>query len=527
MCVVAKRNFEYPKSLFQSTANFSSFEGGKLKSNHQFSKRLLFVILLGLVFCLTVNGEIQAQSDSLILEVEQHWDTYGVGGTCIGGGHNLAVADVDEDGVKEMITGGSSYNYMPNGSKTPRYAPLKIWNWNGQNITLEKGYNWTGNLNCVYAGDADGDGKTEIITAGRMTNSTGSYTSLRIWSWDGETLVLRGSYEGTIVVSVVAIGVSGNGKPNIITVGTSVSGNQSLTQLSIWQFDGRNLILNGSIADDRHNACANSVYAYDLNNDGETEIVTAGYANDLKNSTGQLNVWQWDGQTFSLIAVEEWRMVDGYALNSAGGPQGNTIAKHVKVADVDGDSVPEIVTSGFTYDGTKVEGQLRIWNWSGGVLNLEKSQEWENLDITEPRSMSINDVDGDGKKEIVTSGYTTGYGSFAVNAEDKSRAELKVWSWDGNTLTLKQSKDWIVGESVSAWNVGTGDVDNDGVVEIVTVGCMQTVDLRDCDPDLRIWSIPSAPPASFPYLPVVVVGAAAAAIILPMAAFLFMRKRRQ
>src|SRR3990170_5122056 len=147
MCVVAKRNFEYPKSLFQSTANFSSFEGGKLKSNHQFSKRLLFVILLGLVFCLTVNGEIQAQSDSLILEVEQHWDTYGVGGTCIGGGHNLAVADVDEDGVMEMITGGSSYYLMQDGSRPEaRSAPLKIWNWDGKNLTLEKSYSWTGNI---------------------------------------------------------------------------------------------------------------------------------------------------------------------------------------------------------------------------------------------------------------------------------------------------------------------------------------------------------------------------------------------
>ena len=86
-------------------------------------------------------------------------------------------------------------------------------------------------------------------------------------------------------------------------------------------------------------------------------------------------------------------------------------------------------------------------------------------------------------------------------------------SASGNTLTLKQSKDWIVGEAVCAWNVGTGDVDNDGVVEIVTVGCMQIENSRDCDPDLRIWSLPaaSAPPASFPYLPVAVVGAAAAA----------------
>jgi hypothetical protein len=225
------------------------------------------------------------------------------------------------------------------------------------------------------------------------------------------------------------------------------------------------------------------------------------------------------------MGIKEWRLVDGYALNSAGGTQGNTLVSTVKVADVDDDSVPEIVTSGFTYDGTKVEGQLRIWNWSGGVLNLEKSQEWVNLDITQHTSMSINDVDGDGKKEIVTSGYTAGYGSFAVNATDKSRAELRVWSWDGNTLTLKQQKDWIVGESVSAWNVGTGDVDNDGVVEIVTVGCMQTGDLRDCDPDLRIWSISSVSSAPFPNLIVAIVVVAVAVAGVIVAAFLFARRK--
>lgn len=488
-------------------------------------KYISFVFLICLLLGVGTIFRVGAQSESYILETEQHWDTYGVGGTCIGGGNNLAVADVDGDGVKEMITGGSAYNYMQNGSRTPGYAPLRIWNWNGQKITLEESYNWTGNLNSVFAGDADGDGKTEIITAGRVTNSTASYTSLRIWSWNNETLVLRASYEGTTVASIVAIGVVGDAKPEIIAVERSLSGNQSHTQLSIWQFDGRSLTLKNSITDDRQNAHANSMYAYDLNNDGFTEIVTAGYANDLKNSSGQLCVWQWNGQTFSLIGVKEWRMVDGYALNSAGGTQGNTLVKHVKVADVDGDGVPEIVTSGFTYDGTKAEGQLRIWNWSGGVLNLEKSQEWKNLDITESTSISINDVDGDGKKEIVTSGYTTAYGSFAVNAEDKSRAELKVWSWDGNTMTLKHSKDWIVGEAVSAWNVGTGDVDNDGVVEIVTVGCMQTIDLRDCDPDLRIWSIPSVPSASFPYLVVAIVGVTVATVGVIGAAFLFTKRK--
>ena len=500
-----------------------------MKTNQPISKCIccfLFIVLLFPFFSLGANLNVGAQSDSFILEVEQHWDTYGVGGTCVYGAHNIAVMDVDGDGVKEMITGGFAYNYMPNGSRTPGYAPLKIWNWNGKNITLEKGYNWAGSIYGVHTGDVDGDGKIEIITVGRVTNSSGSFSSLRIWSWDGYNLSLRGSYEGNRVGSLVAIVVDGDGKSEIITVGRSFSGNQSLTQPSIWQFDGENLTLSRSIADDRENVRVNSVLAYDLNSNGITEIITAGYANDLKNSTGQVSVWQRHDQTFSLIGVEEWRMVDGFAVNNAGGTQGNTLVRHVKVADVDGDSVPEIVTGGFTYDGEKALGQLRIWNWSEGGLNLEKSQEWENLDITEPTSMSINDVDGDGEKEIVTSGYTTGYNSFAVDAEDKSRAELKVWSWDGKALTLKQSKDWIVGEAVSAWSVGTGDLDNDGVVEIVTVGCMQTIDLRDCDPDLRVWSIPSLPSASFPYLVLTIVGVTAAAVGVIGAAFLFSRRKQ-
>jgi hypothetical protein len=68
------------------------------------------------------------------------------------------------------------------------------------------------------------------------------------------------------------------------------------------------------------------------------------------------------------------------------------------------------------------------------------------------------------------------------------QAQLRVWSWNGEALSVKRSEDWDVGEGVTAWNVATGDVDEDGVVEIVTVGCMY--ESKMCDPDLRIWSIP-------------------------------------
>jgi hypothetical protein len=491
----------------------------------------LFIILPLLTLALFATHESSAQSNSLIVEAEQHWDTYGAGGTCIPGGHNLFVADVDGDGAKEMITGGFSYNYLPNDNRTLFWAPFKIWNWDGTNLTLEKNYSWTGNIGCVYAGDADGDGKTEIITAGWLTNSTNSVSSLRIWHWNGQDLVLRGSYEGISVNAIFVGNVDKDNKPEIVTVARAYNTTQSPAQLSVWQWDGNSFSLKKSAEWSAASDIArgSSVNAGDLDKDGVIEIVTCGYVNNLKNCSGQVRVWQFDGTDLSMKANAEWRMVDGYSVDNAGNVMGNTMAHNVKVGDVDDDGFLEIVTGGFTYDGEKVKGQLRIWNWTGGILNLEKSQEWMTSDITEIKSVSLNDVDGDGKIEIVTSGSSAGYDSFAQDAANKAQAQIRVWSWDGNTLTLKQSKDWIVGEAVCAWNVGTGDVDNDGVVEIVTVGCMQIENSHDCDPDLRIWSLPaaSAPRASFPYLLVAVGGVATAAIVGAIATFMFLRKRRQ
>jgi hypothetical protein len=487
----------------------------------------LFVFSVFLIFSVFMMIKIGvAQSDSWVIEVEQNWDTYGVGGTCIAGTHNLAIADVDSDGLNEIITGGFSYS-MVNGTRASLGAPLRIWSWNGQNLTLEKGENWPGNIGCIWAGDADGDGEVEILTAGGLSNNTGSVSSLRMWNWNGQNLVLRGSYAGISVSSIFVGDVDKDNNPEILTVGRAYNTSQPSAQLSVWRWDGENLSLKTSAEWSATSdiARANSVYAADLNKDGVIEIVTGGYVNSPKNSSGQLRVWQFDGTDLSLKANAEWRLVDAYSLDNAGNVMGNTMVYNVKVADVDGDGCPEVITGGFTFDGAKAEAQLRIWNWTNGVLNLEKSQEWVTLDITELKSISINDVDSDGNKEIVTSGVACGYGSFAENAPNKSRAELKIWSWDGNTLTLKLSTDWLVGEGVCAWNDGTGDVDNDGVVEIVTVGCMYVGTL--CDPDLRIWSLPAASNflTSFPYLPIVIAGTVTA-VLVALALYFFVRRRR-
>ena len=215
-------------------------------------------------------------------------------------------------------------------------------------------------------------------------------------------------------------------------------------------------------------------------------------------------------------------MVDGvYGKTNAGGIMGNTLVNNLKVDDIDGDGIAEVVTGGFTYDGERVNSQIRIWNWNGHTLTMEKSHEWTTEDITEVKAISLNDVDGDDKVDIVTSGVTAFYGGFSDVELPPEAAQLRVWNWDGNLLTLKQQKDWQIGEGVCAWNLGTGDVDSDGTVEIVTVGCMFESTL--CDPDLRIWSIAKeTTPLSIPLLALI-----GASVVIILVIILIFIKRRQ
>lgn len=433
-----------------------------------------------------MTQKVLATSD-LTLEWEQHWDTYGSGGTCCYGTHNFFVDDLDNDGTKELITGGFSYN-VANNTRISYEAPLKIWTWDGEDLVCESAQSWNGSIRAVYASDIDNDGLTEIITAGTATNQTGRFPQINIWSYDGQNIIHKGNYNGTSAYSIYITKINQNQTPFIITAGTKTIQNKTLAQLSIFQWNENKLNLLDNKEWASIEAYAYSVYAYDLNNDGTTEIITGGYDNGLQNSTGQLRVWSWTNNQLLLQTNTQWQTIPNlYGATISGLPMGNTKVNNIKVADIDQDNTPEIITGGWTYDGTVINAQLRIWNWTGQTLSLEKSQEWISEDITEIKSISINNVDNDNQIEIVTSGLTSVYGSFNNTESTPDHAQLRIWTWNNNQLTLDLSKDWTIGDGVVAWNLATADIDNDQTVELITVGCMGESGL--CDPDLRIWSI--------------------------------------
>jgi hypothetical protein len=68
--------------------------------------------------------------------------------------------------------------------------------------------------------------------------------------------------------------------------------------------------------------------------------------------------------------------------------------------------------------------------------------------------------------------------------------------------------------------VGTGDVDKDGTVEIVTVGCMYVSNL--CDPDMRIWSTTAPLQIEF-----ITAAGVSVAVILMAGVYLFSERTRK
>jgi len=451
-------------------------------------KSLFALTIILLLFSSTEISGAYAQDQGIVLRAQQPWENYGVGTTCISGSSNLFIADVDGDGVAEILTGGFMYNLVE-GSRSPAQAPLMIWNWNGQEVTLELSYKWPGNIRAVYASDLNGDGKTEIITAGTVRNETDTYNSLRLWHWNNQELSLVANHEGVAVTSLHVFDVDGDGKLELITVGRHQKESAITSRLTLWRYTDNLEVIDTLDLDSANVTNANSVFADNLDNNGQVEIVVAGYSDALNNSKGQVSIWHWKDNSFTLKANKQWQIIeDSYGLTIAGGVQGNTIVNNVKAADLNGDGQKELVTGGFSWDEERVVAQIKVLSWDGIDLTQIDSKEWSDDYLTEVKCISLSDVDGDGKINVASSGTIATAGSFNNASAVSDRGQLRVWEWTDEGLDLLSSVEWSIDDGVCAWNLAAFDVDGSGGVEMVTVGCVGNEGL--CDPNMRLWSIP-------------------------------------
>jgi len=157
---------------------------------------------------------------------------------------------------------------------------------------------------------------------------------------------------------------------------------------------------------------------------------------------------------------------------------GTTFARSVCIDDLDQDGEKEIITGGLANNGSWDFGQLRIWKWNGTGFTLETTTEWFIIGNAAAESVFIEDVDADGVKEIVTAGYANNF--------LQDNGQLRIWNWNGTTLTLETSQEWFTIGATRVGSVFVDDVDADGAKEIVTAGF--AFDGVRNNGQLRIWN---------------------------------------
>ena len=386
---------------------------------------------------------------------------------------SLYIADVDKDGRKEILLGGTSAAFVLGKNAPPEIrgrivdgGELRIISLERGKLKLETRANWPGigwaEVSAVYADDVDGDGNIEIIAAGSTTKAETSssgriqYTTKAqalVYNWDGTSLALRANH--------------------------------------IWKLGPY------------PNAAVDAVCAADIDGDGKKEIIVAGSAWDIgREERAFFEVYNGGPVPFSTRkATQVWPS-----------GRGHNRVKSIASKDIDGDNKVEIITASalrnkyWVNDGI-VEGKSELIAWSPqpsdkGLKFLEKARkEWKgsNAHVTEPRSVWVGDVDDEKGIEIVTGG-THRHGLYE-NADWYS-ADIKIWRLSGTTfneangvnLILRSPSDhyWLT----SCNSVYAADIDKDNLKELLIAG---EVGLREfpilgylgaMNPRKNFWTVP-------------------------------------
>lgn len=445
------------------------------------------VVLLVIAMLMTAFApNLAYAANELELEISHEWITHSRSYS-----NAAAIGDIDGDSVTEIVTAGYCYN----SSSGFYMGELDIWNWNGTSLEEEhkkifeapETFSTDTRFYDVAIGNVDNETDIEIVVAGYGKLLGAEEIGLIVVaSWNTTTLNRKTAVYWPNPLEAVnetkffglAIGdVDNDGTNEIVTVGyrnsTSLGEQGFHGALTIWNVTGSDMILEARYEwMTGKETTWKSVAIEDVDGDGTLEIVITGDFLDkmLGHTCSMLKICTWDGTSLNWEASTQWyTYLDTYAVDIATG-------------DLDSDGTPEIITIGYCEGAEGYNAQIRIWSWNGDILALKLSAEGGlagPLTSTMGKTVTISDVDNDGENEIIV-GIDVAYFLGSVPT-------IRILAWDGTKLNLEVYYDWQNASSIQG--IATGDVDNDGIVEVVAAGYYSTLMLPTPRSMLGIWSV--------------------------------------
>ncbi len=149
---------------------------------------------------------------------------------------------------------------------------------------------------------------------------------------------------------------------------------------------------------------------------------------------------------------------------------------NIAVGDIDGDGKSDIVAA--LGESSKNPAEVVVYRADGTVM---PGSDFIAMNTMYGANVAVADFDGDGKAEIVV---TAGPGS-------KNPARVRIFKYENGEIK-DTGIDFIASKAKDGVNIAAGDVNGDGIPELITAGGAGS---SSASPDIRVWKINTTGPS--------------------------------
>jgi FG-GAP-like repeat/IPT/TIG domain/FG-GAP repeat len=291
----------------------------------------------------------------------------------------------------------------------------------------------------INIGDLDGDGKPDLAVANYVSNTvsvyrnTSSVGSINTSSFSSKVDFVTGS----IPFSVSIGDLDGDGKPEMV-----VANNGSNT-VSVF----RNTFSVGSITtssfaskvDFTTGTSPQAVSIGDLDRDGRPDLAVANAGSNT------VSIFR---NTSSVGSINTGSFAFGVDIATG------SIPYSVSIGDLDGDGKPDLAVAN---DGSNTVSIFRNTSFIGVINTGSFASKVDFATGTEPQSVSIGDLDGDGKLDLATANNISN--TVSVLRNTSSSGSITTGSFAGKV-------DFATGLNPNS--VSISDLDGDGKSDLAT-----------------------------------------------------------
>ncbi|MES2701542.1 MAG: FG-GAP-like repeat-containing protein [Bacteroidota bacterium] len=349
--------------------------------------------------------------------------------------YSVAIGDIDGDGKPDMAVANNGANTVSVYRNTSSSGSITSASFAAQ-VTFATG----SGPRSVAIGDIDGDGKPDLAVANQGSSTVSVY---RNTSSSGS--ITSGSFAAQITFTTganpysVAIGdIDGDGKPDLAVANGNSSGTVSVLRntgssgsISTGSFATRVAFVTGSQP--------SSVAIGDIDGDGKPDLAVANYGSNtvsvFRNSSSIGNI------TSGSFATQ---------VTFATGTQPNSVA----IADIDGDGKTDMVVANLNSATVSV---LRNTSSSGSITSGSFATQVTYATGSNPYNVAIGDIDGDGKPDLAV-----------ANAGSNTVSVLRNTSSSGSITSGSFAAQVTFATGTQPLSVAVGDIDGDGKPDLAT-----------------------------------------------------------